>query len=230
MSPLLVSEVFGPTIQGEGPSTGRRCGFVRLGLCNLDCRWCDTPYTWDWSGKVGPPQDRGQLAHLEPQVLADRVNAMGVNLVVLTGGEPLVQQAHLPEHLVRWHPAVHVETNGTLAPSAELQGLVAHWSVSPKLGHAGTSVPGWRADVLAQFVDLGAAIKVVVRGPEDVADLARRCATDGIPAAQVWVMPEGRTPQQVQRTLADVATPAVDAGFNVSDRLHVQAWGDRRGM
>src|SRR4029450_7825218 len=45
---LVVSEVFGPTFQGEGPSVGRRAGFVRLGRCNLDCSWCDTPYTWDW--------------------------------------------------------------------------------------------------------------------------------------------------------------------------------------
>ena len=45
---LVVAEVFGPTFQGEGPSTGQRAGFVRLGRCNLDCSWCDTPYTWDW--------------------------------------------------------------------------------------------------------------------------------------------------------------------------------------
>ena len=47
---LAVSEIFGPTHQGEGPSTGRLCGFVRLARCNLSCLWCDTPYTWDWGG------------------------------------------------------------------------------------------------------------------------------------------------------------------------------------
>ena len=45
---LVVSEVFGPTVQGEGPSAGRLCGFVRLGRCNLACDFCDTGYTWDW--------------------------------------------------------------------------------------------------------------------------------------------------------------------------------------
>ena len=39
---LVVSEIFGPTWQGEGPSLGRRCGFVRLGRCNLACTFCDT--------------------------------------------------------------------------------------------------------------------------------------------------------------------------------------------
>ncbi|MDQ3757733.1 MAG: 7-carboxy-7-deazaguanine synthase QueE, partial [Actinomycetota bacterium] len=34
---LVVSEVFGPTWQGEGPSVGRTAAFVRLGRCNLAC-------------------------------------------------------------------------------------------------------------------------------------------------------------------------------------------------
>ena len=42
---LMVSEQFGPTIQGEGPSTGRRCVFLRLANCNLSCRWCFVPST-----------------------------------------------------------------------------------------------------------------------------------------------------------------------------------------
>ena len=46
---LAVSEIFGPTLQGEGPSSGRRAMFLRLAGCNLSCSWCDTAYTWDWS-------------------------------------------------------------------------------------------------------------------------------------------------------------------------------------
>src|SRR5438046_5626962 len=57
---LVVSEIFGPTFQGEGPSLGRRCVFLRLGACNLHCRWCDTPYTWDWTGRNGIEYDPRQ--------------------------------------------------------------------------------------------------------------------------------------------------------------------------
>jgi hypothetical protein len=44
---LPVSEVFGPTFQGEGALRGAGASFIRLGGCNLTCRDCDTPYTWD---------------------------------------------------------------------------------------------------------------------------------------------------------------------------------------
>ncbi|MDP9441218.1 MAG: 7-carboxy-7-deazaguanine synthase QueE, partial [Actinomycetota bacterium] len=88
---LVVSEVFGPTFQGEGPSIGRRAGFVRLGRCNLACTFCDTPYTWRW-------EDHDPAAELTRRnvagVVAD-LEGMGVELVVVTGGEPLLQQRHL---------------------------------------------------------------------------------------------------------------------------------------
>ena len=42
---MVISEIF-HSIQGEGPTTGRPAVFVRLGMCNLQCNFCDTPYTW----------------------------------------------------------------------------------------------------------------------------------------------------------------------------------------
>jgi len=49
---LRVAELFGPTVQGEGPAAGERAAFVRLSGCPLACAWCDTPYTWD-AGRFG---------------------------------------------------------------------------------------------------------------------------------------------------------------------------------
>jgi hypothetical protein len=59
---LTVSEIFGPTWQGEGPTLGRLCTFIRLGACNLTCGanggWkCDANYTWDWTGITGTKFD-----------------------------------------------------------------------------------------------------------------------------------------------------------------------------
>src|SRR5260370_42452272 len=54
---LAISEIFGPTFQGEGSSIGRYCYFLRLAGCNQHCAWCDTSYTWDWTGRNGIKYD-----------------------------------------------------------------------------------------------------------------------------------------------------------------------------
>jgi 7-carboxy-7-deazaguanine synthase len=233
---LLVSEVFGPTVQGEGPSLGRRCGFVRLGLCNLDCAWCDTPYTWDWTGKNGPAQDRAALDRFSNEGLTGRIAVMGVDRVVITGGEPLVQRKPLAEWLgtmpgsVRNRVRFEVETNGTLAPGRRLLDLVDRWNVSPKLPHSGVPLErAWRPEVLSVYAQAeSAAFKVVCRDADDVDLVAHLAEEHRLPAESVWIMPEGITAEDVNAHGAAIADAAIAAGFNVTTRLHVQLWGNER--
>ena len=107
---LIVSEVFGPTWQGEGPSAGRVAGFVRLGRCNLACTWCDTPYTWDWS-RFDPARE---LHERSVDSILSELDAMRVDMVVVTGGEPLLQQEIYPlaERLLAAGYTVMIETSG----------------------------------------------------------------------------------------------------------------------
>jgi len=124
---LVVAEVFGPTFQGEGPSAGRRAMFLRLGRCNLDCTWCDTPYTWDWS-RFDPAIELHQRS---VEDVMGELDGIGADLLVITGGEPMLQQRNLPPivsgaHARGWR--VEVETNGTIAPPAGLDWVC----VSPK--------------------------------------------------------------------------------------------------
>ena len=47
MIKLRISEIFGPTIQGEGALIGKPTVFVRAGGCDYRCSWCDTLYAVD---------------------------------------------------------------------------------------------------------------------------------------------------------------------------------------
>lgn len=220
-----MSEVFGPTVQGEGPSLGRRAGFVRLGRCNLACTWCDTPYTWDWT-RFDPAVE---LHRVDAAGVVAQVEAMAVDLVVVTGGEPLLQQSAVAALAAALKPRrIEVETAGTIAPMPELIGMVEQFNVSPKLGNSGNPRERrYKPEVLRAFVNTGKAVfKFVVQGPEELEEVA----AFGLPDALVWVMPEGTTADQVRGRLAELAESVVARGWNLTTRLHIELWGDRRGV
>ena len=43
---IPVAEIFGPTIQGEGPHVGMQTLFVRVAGCDFKCAWCDSKFAW----------------------------------------------------------------------------------------------------------------------------------------------------------------------------------------
>lgn len=228
---LVVSEIFGPTVQGEGPSLGRRASFIRLGGCNLSCSWCDTPYTWDSARH----DLRTELARLPVDQIAARALADAPGLVVITGGEPLLHQTKpgwttLLDTLTAAGVDIEVETNGTQAPTEATTGAVTRFNASPKLTHAGDPEPARiNPEAITTLHATGKAVyKFVCRTPEDVQEAARHTTAWGVPPHLVWIMPEGTTPAALGAHLAEIADPAVTAGFNVTTRLHVLAWGDER--
>lgn len=235
---LTVSEWFGPTFAGEGPSIGRRATFLRLGLCNLACAWCDTPYTWDWTGKNGRPQDKSALKRYDVEEIVKALAPIE-QLLVITGGEPLIQQrgiARLLDGLI--DQEVEIETNGTIWPN-EL-GLVTYphvrYNVSPKLDHANAATTGTdpiNVAVLRQFArSKRANFKFVVTAANidhDLREIAGIVADARIEPRDVWVMPEGRAAIDIDARTAKIADAVLAAGYNLTTRLHVIAWGDERG-
>jgi len=222
---LVVSEVFGPTWQGEGPSVGQRAGFVRLGRCNLDCAWCDTAYTWDWS-RFDPAEE---LHHLSADAIIEQLDAMAVDFVVITGGEPLLQQRHLVPLLqaIRargWR--IEIETSGTILPTPETVELVDRFNVSPKLANSGVSIDRRRKpDVLRTLHDTGKAVfKFVVCEPDDLDEIAE------LDVQPVYVMPEGIDADTITARMQKLAEPVLARGWNLTPRLQVLLWGDRRGV
>ena len=101
---LLVHKVF-DTIQGEGPDAGRPCVFIRLAKCNLRCFFCDTDFeSGDW-------YDLPNIA----AVVASEASVFHRDLVVITGGEPLLQNiVPFVKQMNRMGIACSVETAGTI--------------------------------------------------------------------------------------------------------------------
>src|SRR4051794_12875458 len=88
-------EIFA-SIQGEGASAGMPSVFVRLSLCNLACSWCDTAYTWDWK-RYDPKAEIVEIQVSDVLARVEEKAGISTRNVVLTGGEPLQQQASLGE-------------------------------------------------------------------------------------------------------------------------------------
>lgn len=227
---LVISEVFGPTVQGEGPSTGEPCAFVRTSNCNLDCVWCDTPYTWDWTRF---DKDKEQTTVLVEDVYA-RLQEMGVRRVVFSGGEPLLQQealGELAERLDGW--AIEVETNGTIPPKEPLRSR-AQFNVSIKLPHAQTTANPVRPVAVREFADMARSdmlvyFKWVAADPSDVDRIREFAEQWDLPRNSIWVMPLGTTREAIVERSTRLADAIVRNGFHASTRMHVLMWGDKRG-
>lgn len=231
---LRVNEVYDrPTVQGEGPHVGRLCTFVRLWGCNLHCRWCDTPYTWDTTGKNGTVFARSEQSR--PMMVADvaeAVAALHVPICVVSGGEPMLQQGavlELARQLLDYDVETHVETNGTRPPPDD-DTVIAHWSVSPKLPSADAGAHALVFPVLRQWAQHPRAIfKVVCFNPADVDEARHLFDMLRVPQHARWVMPEGITADAVDASLHAVVDAALAHHLNITPRLHVQLWGATRG-
>ena len=231
---LVVSEIFGPTFQGEGPSLGRRCSFLRLGACNLHCSWCDTPYTWDWTGRNGRVYDpRLELSRVSVDAVWQSLKAHGTDALVVSGGEPMLQQRQLLPLLDRVATAgwwVEIETAGTVAPEPKLLPLISRFNVSPKLANSGNETKDrYQPDALdALQSSRKAAWKFVVEVPADLDEVAE--LVDRHSLSPVYVMPEGIRPDVISSRGQELAESVLARGWNLTTRLHILLYGNRRGV
>lgn len=233
---ITVSEIFGPTIQGEGPSAGKRCAFVRLLTCNLTCSWCDTPYTWDWTGLNGTVYKKEeQGAPITAYEIFQEVKSMDVERVVFSGGEPMMQKAELAEVFQLFADAgiaIEIETNGTILPTPELFPLITQINCSPKLANSGVILGKRRKiEVLKGLMTSGTpvAFKFVTQSKECLDEVEEIQLEAGIPDRNIWIMPEGRSMDELNTHMAVIADDAIARGWNITPRTHVAIWGAKRG-
>ena len=218
------------SIQGEGASLGTPTVFLRLALCNLACTWCDTRYTWDWQ-LYDYDSEVMELAVTEVE---DRILGYDCRHLVITGGEPLLQQrtlAPLAQSLLGEGFRLEVETNGTIVPSAQLRRHVHQWNVSPKLRSSGNGVKPRRVNkALADFGQMANSyFKFVMVGPPDVQEVRDLCTQYQLPRDRVLLMPEGRARSTLRQRSLWLTQVCIEEGFRYSPRLHIDLWGDTRG-
>jgi 7-carboxy-7-deazaguanine synthase len=225
---LKISEIF-ESLQGEGVTCGAPCVFVRLAQCNLHCSWCDTKYTWDFERYRYEDEVREQSVAEVSQV----VNRATSRRLVLTGGEPLLQQRPLKEFFARLAPdiAVEVETNGTILPEPASLSRVNQWNVSPKLKNAGDPEQfRIRPEVLTTLRDSARAyLKFVVQSDADCDEAERLVSRLAWPRDRVLLMPEASDRGKLRARSLAVAEAARSRSFRFSSRLHLELWGGRRG-
>ena len=91
------------TIQGEGFHTGKPAYFIRLGGCDVGCRWCDAKFTWN--PKHFPP--------VEVDRIVERAVSYPAQAIVITGGEPSLYPLDYLTEQLHWHGLeIFLETSG----------------------------------------------------------------------------------------------------------------------
>jgi len=162
------------TIQGEGTYTGKAAYFIRLAGCDVNCWWCDVKESWDENKH--PKVETGEIVR--------RAKKSGAEIVVLTGGEPLLHNlVPLTIRLKQEGLRVHIETSG----SSPLTGYLDWITLSPKRFKK-------PLDKIFPYVD---ELKIIVLTNKDI-EWAEKNAMKCAPATKLLLQPEWDTPESVQ--------------------------------
>jgi organic radical activating enzyme len=166
--------------------------------------------------------------------VTEHLLALGGKHLVVTGGEPLIQQKTLCELLVNLKKEsyyVEIETNGTISPSDELLSLVDQWNVSPKLKNSGNpsstrEVP----EAYHMFARLPSSyFKYVIQTESDLNEVRNLVSRYRIALARVLLMPEGTDRETILNRGRWLAKLCNDQGYRLGTRLHILLWGNARG-
>lgn len=240
---IQLNEIFAAP-QGEGFTQGQDAVFVRVAGCDLACGFCDTPYTWNWANKTFMHPDKFDPAQeIHPQELQDllaKVEVLAgttINRVVITGGEPLLQQRRLVflTSLLRAQAfVIEVETNATTKPSEEFCATVDQWNVSPKLTNSGPDNPR-RKRIVPEVLDFyakqaNAYFKFVVAQWVDAKEAADLIAEYCIQKERVWFMPMAKTQTEHAELEPQVREMARAHMVNYTSRQQIQLHGNKRGV
>ena len=227
---MRVAEIY-PSVQGEGFLTGTPSVFVRASGCNLRCWFCDTPYA-SW---------RPEGEDLSVEEIMARIQALGCEHVVLTGGEPMLFAELIPlcEQLHAHNHHITVETAGTLYLPLDCDLM----SISPKLANSTPSVtlaPRWHLrhehtrhapEVIRRLADeYEYQFKFVVQHPRDGDEVLRYLADfPSIDRQRVMLMPMGTDVDELAAVAAWLPDYCARYGLHYCPRRQIEWFGLVRG-
>ncbi|MEG1404997.1 MAG: 7-carboxy-7-deazaguanine synthase QueE [Alistipes sp.] len=182
------------TIQGEGFHAGKPAYFIRLGGCDVGCRWCDAKYTWNPS--LYPPT--------EVHTIVDRAASCAAQAIVITGGEPLLYPlAPLCAELRARGLQIFLETSGTHPFSGDFDWVC----LSPKP----------QQPPLAEAFERAHELKVIISAESDLAWAEQNAAHVGA-HCMLYMQPEWSVAEQVMPLIVEYAK--AHPRWNISIQTH----------
>jgi 7-carboxy-7-deazaguanine synthase len=163
------------------------------------------------------------------------VTSFDCDYVVITGGEPLLQQGEVFELLqcikaARPDWRLEIETNGTIVPTPEIEELVEQFNVSPKLASSGNAIPSCQKPTpLAHFArSLKTTFKFVVTDPSDLSEVVGLVDGYGINPRKVYLVPEAINKKDANRKSSWLPERCKELGYAYCDRLNIALYGNQR--
>ncbi|MEG1759767.1 MAG: 7-carboxy-7-deazaguanine synthase QueE [Alistipes sp.] len=182
------------TIQGEGFHAGKPAYFIRLGGCDVGCRWCDAKYTWN--PKLYPP--------VAVETIVTRATTCPAQAIVITGGEPLLYPLDLlTAELQKKGLTVFLETSGTHPFSGNFDWVC----LSPKHQHP----------PLEEAFERAHELKVIIQQVEDL-KWAEKNAAKVNGHCMLFLQPEWSVAEQIMPSLVEYAK--AHPRWNISIQTH----------
>ncbi len=233
------------TEQGEGPTVGMQAVFFRLHHCNLNCSWCDTPYTWNRNlPEYRTEKEKWDLDKASKIIIntwEEGITAQSKEVsktleprLVITGGEPLLQQQRIIEFLKRaeffdWK--IEIETNGTIVPGEELIDRV-QFNCSPKLANSGVvKEKRLNPKALEVLKEGNTFFKFVVQNEKDISEIIQDYYMPHLydfPRERIYISPEGKDAEALDKIRESVRGRVEKEGFILGDRLQIRKYGNKR--
>lgn len=245
---IYISEIFGPTIQGEGKRIGKVSLFIRVAKCNMSCAGfnvgykvndiqktgCDSFYSVDKAFK----RNWEKLSSIDIVQRLKKLSSLKNIDIVITGGEALLywkncQFQNLLKYLIKNKHFVTIETNGSIKINInkKYQKKIM-FSIGLKLKNSGEKLEKRiNKNTIDNLLNNGnhSYIKFVLsKNKEDIKELLDIQKRLNIKNTDIYLMPLGTIKKELETNAKYVVEQAIKYNFSYSDRLHIRIWDNKR--